>query len=250
MEGISCTCVTYSRVELLEEAIESFLRQDYTGPKELVILNDTDDQTLEFEHPEIVIINSKRRFRSLGEKRDAAVSLCKYDWIAVWDDDDIFLPHRLSFSMNKIIENNLEYYKLGSSFTWDAKNGITKWFNNSYFSACIFSRDAYISTSGHGYTNTGEDFFLENQIKANFKNSCLTEKYGHSKNIQPQDIYYFYRWSDIEGHATSCKGQADELNWISKRRKNNQKRKTGLIQLKPVWRHDYLKLSQDFIKSL
>jgi len=37
---VSCQCITYDRVELLEEAIESFLRQDYKGEKELVILND------------------------------------------------------------------------------------------------------------------------------------------------------------------------------------------------------------------
>ncbi|MCL4258972.1 MAG: glycosyltransferase family 2 protein, partial [Anaerolineales bacterium] len=48
---VSCICPTYGRVELLEEAIESFLRQDYPGQKELIVLNDYAGQTLHFDHP-------------------------------------------------------------------------------------------------------------------------------------------------------------------------------------------------------
>ena len=36
---ISCKCITYGRVEFLEESIESFLRQEYLGKKELIIKN-------------------------------------------------------------------------------------------------------------------------------------------------------------------------------------------------------------------
>ena len=42
LPAVSCICLTYGRVALLEEAIESFLRQDYPGVKELVVLNDLD----------------------------------------------------------------------------------------------------------------------------------------------------------------------------------------------------------------
>ena len=31
--GASCLCLTYGRPHLLEEAVESFLRQDFAGPK-------------------------------------------------------------------------------------------------------------------------------------------------------------------------------------------------------------------------
>ena len=35
--GVSCICPTYARPDLLEEAIQSFLLQDYPGPKELIV---------------------------------------------------------------------------------------------------------------------------------------------------------------------------------------------------------------------
>ena len=40
LPGVSCICLTYGRVALLEEAIFSFLQQDYAGVKELIVLND------------------------------------------------------------------------------------------------------------------------------------------------------------------------------------------------------------------
>ncbi|MEZ4657920.1 MAG: glycosyltransferase family A protein [Caldilineaceae bacterium] len=49
---VSCICLTYGRPAVLEEAIYSFLQQDYQGPKELIVLNDYVDQTLYFDHPE------------------------------------------------------------------------------------------------------------------------------------------------------------------------------------------------------
>ena len=41
---VSCFCLTYGRPRLLEEAIHSFLQQDYAGPKEMIVLNDYADQ--------------------------------------------------------------------------------------------------------------------------------------------------------------------------------------------------------------
>ena len=54
--SISAKCITYGRVSTLEEAIYSFLQQDYPGEKELVIVNDYPKQKLIFDHPEIKII--------------------------------------------------------------------------------------------------------------------------------------------------------------------------------------------------
>ncbi len=52
-----------------------------------------------FDHPEVQVINLPRRFRTLGEKMNAAVALASHDLLFVWDDDDVYLPHRLSFSV-------------------------------------------------------------------------------------------------------------------------------------------------------
>ena len=73
---VSCICLTYGRSELLEEAIYAFLKQDYEGPKELIVLNDHKRQKLQLYHPEVKIFNLSQHFRTDAEKRNAAVSLC------------------------------------------------------------------------------------------------------------------------------------------------------------------------------
>src|SRR5947208_5700304 len=114
---VSCICPTYARPEVLEEAIYSFLRQDYPGKKELIILNDYDQQTLAFEHPEVRVINVPTRFRTVGEKRNAAVALASHDLLFVWDDDDIYLPHRLSFSVARF-ERKKGFFKPDLAWMW------------------------------------------------------------------------------------------------------------------------------------
>ena len=75
LPAVSCICLTYGRPAILAEAIESFLQQDYQGRKELIVLNDYVDQILTFDHPEVRVINVPKRFRTVGEKMNAAVAL-------------------------------------------------------------------------------------------------------------------------------------------------------------------------------
>src|SRR6185436_20242217 len=97
--AVTCICATEGRVELLEEAIHSFLRQDYLGTKELIVLNDTEGQTLVYDHPEVQVVNVPRRFHSAAEKHNAAVGLASHDLIFLWPEGEICLPHRLSFTV-------------------------------------------------------------------------------------------------------------------------------------------------------
>ncbi len=97
MTGISCVCLTYGRTALVEEAIESFRRQKYTGLTELIVLNDCPLQKLVHtpDVPGLFIVNKGTTYASLGEKFNAAVSLCSHPLIANWSEDDISLPDRL-----------------------------------------------------------------------------------------------------------------------------------------------------------
>ena len=97
---ISAICPTFRRPELLEEAIQSFLVQDYAGEKELIIVNDEKEQKLVFDHPQVKIINLNERAPALSDKYNYAVSLTTGDMIVPWDDDDIYLPHRLTTIAN------------------------------------------------------------------------------------------------------------------------------------------------------
>lgn len=103
LPGISVLVPTYGRTTLLAEVIESYRRQDWGGPSELVVYNDLQDQHLRIDveltpNKEISVYNTKLREPTLGDKRNTMLAMAKYPLVTYWDDDDIYLPHRLSLA--------------------------------------------------------------------------------------------------------------------------------------------------------
>jgi len=95
---ISIVCPTYGRPRQLEELISCFLRRDVQDCH-LFIVNDHPRQRLIFNHPEVTVINKPVRYPSLGEKRQDILSMIPSGLWTTWDDDDIYLPGYLSYSL-------------------------------------------------------------------------------------------------------------------------------------------------------
>ncbi len=101
--AISVLTPTFGRTHVLSELIESFIRQDFDGRAELIVLNDHPKQTLTLSQDvtfgsdrRITIINKAERYPDLGTKRNALVNLASHGLVSFWDDDDIYLPSALS----------------------------------------------------------------------------------------------------------------------------------------------------------
>lgn len=107
---IACLCCTYLRAHLLGHVIKSFLEQDYPrADRRLVILDDGGEYMKGHENWPMVmwggdgwiLYSVPTRYASLGEKRNALASYAMTDWpdceaFAIWDDDDLYLPHALT----------------------------------------------------------------------------------------------------------------------------------------------------------
>ena len=140
---ISCLCPTYGRATALGESLECFLAQDYE-PRELIIMNDapvpiTDvaDNRLESYAPGVyrhkaasasVRVYNKPLFSSLGEKYQAMLSLAAGDYVAHWEDDDLYLPGHLSRCVHELhahraIKSSLAYVLSWAAGKW-APGGI------------------------------------------------------------------------------------------------------------------------------
>lgn len=246
---ISCMCLTYGRPRVLEEAIESFLRQDYPGQKELLVLNDEADQQLVFDHPEVAIVNVSRRFRTVGEKRNAAAALCQYDWLAVWDDDDIFLPHRLSFSM-KMMEEGKRYFKPSKALVLN--NGVLSGPKaNLFYSGGLWHRSLYDEVRGHAHMGSGQDLEIERKFQE------LVPKKNYDK-IKPEEIYYLYRWSGTGSYHLSGfgldgdgkkPGNEKVASYVA-REKAAGRVPVGRVDLTPHWKLDYVSLASDYVEEL
>lgn len=247
---ISCMCLTFARPKIvLEEAIYSFLQQDYKGPKELIVLNDFEQQTIKFDHPEVKIINIPKRFKTVGEKRNACAALSTYNMLAVWDDDDIYLPHRLSFSV-QMYDEKKRYFK--PSKAWMMSDGIlTGPKSNLYHSSGIWHRSLFDEVGGYAHMGSGQDM----EIELKYEKLIPHKNYNNIKN---EEIFYIYRWGGtgsyhLSGFGTDKANQKtgnDKVMDYALERLQAGKIASGEIMLNPSWKLDYPTLVKQYINSL
>lgn len=223
--GVSCLCLTYGRPHLLEEAIESFLRQDWTGPGELLVINDHVEQQLVFDHPSVVMVNLPRRLRTLGEKRNLSVALARYDNLLVWDDDDIYLPWRITETMKTLPGD--QFYKCPNAWCitqgrWEERPGY-----NLYHGGTAYTRWLFERAGGYDFIDGGEDAAIEWQ----FQIVTPEEKGRYWKHtvLPPERLYYVYRWGHGSYHTTGQRSIADIEPLVT----------PGAIRLQPRWHQPY-----------
>lgn len=225
---ISCYAITYNRPELLEEAIESFHRQDYTGEKELIILNDMVGQVLRYDHPEVKVINTPCRFRTVGEKRNAAIAMCSGSVIVPWDDDDISLPWRISLSLK--YKGSRKYFKATKAWLWQNGEVKPEPVANVYPSMACWDREFFEQVGGYAFIQSGQDIDLDNRFRK------TGERYV--TDLTPEETYYIYKFGGTGHPHLSSYGYGKGWTEIGKREVAKQKE----ITLNPTWRQDYLDL--------
>lgn len=244
--AVSCMCLTYGRPQVLAEAVQSFLQQNYAGPKELVVLNDLDCQTLRFEHPEVRVINVPKRFHTVGEKRNVCAALASHDLLFVWDDDDIYLSHRLSLSV-KMFDPARRFFKPKTAFVLN--NGVLRGPDRNLFhSSGCWSRSLFDQVRGYAHMNSGQDLEIE----------LLFEKVigkGKDSDIKPGDMFYIYRWAGtgafhLSGYGKDKPGEKTGNQKVGE--SVAQKLKSGALQrgeirIEPQWKCDYAKLAADYL---
>lgn len=245
--SISCKCITYGRVDTLEESIYSFINQDYPGKKELIIVNDYPLQKLEFDHPEVKIINMDEIFETIGDKENFAISKCSYNIIAVWDDDDVALPNHLK-NIAKYFkpDTNLLHWQKGVFYNEPSITDITSLGN----SGIVYSKDIWKKLGGHSKENAGYDMTFVMTI-----HNLAPDKVVRAS--PPDDeVSWFYMWGGrsyhMSGQGTDKEDRPNVIirhtEYIENMRKLG-KIPTGIIKLNPHWNIDYFLMLKEFIQN-
>jgi glycosyltransferase involved in cell wall biosynthesis len=240
---ISCKCITYGRVDTLEESIYSFLNQQYAGKKEMIVINDYPMQNLVFDHPEIKIYNLDKTFETIGEKENFAMSRCSSDVIAQWDDDDIAMSNHLD-NIAKYFskDTDLLHWQKGVLFNENSITAITSLGN----SGIVFSRKIWESIGGYPLENAGYDMTFVLKIKAFSKNIVLASP--------PDDeVSWFYMWGGRSYHMSGLGTDNDSRPNVITRHsehieilRKDGKIPTGIVKLNPKWNKNYTKKLKDF----
>ncbi len=243
---ISCKCITYGRVDTLEESLNAFLKQDYPADKcELIIVNDYPAQTLKFDHPQVQIINVNQTFTTIGAKENFATTFCKGDIICQWDDDDVATSWHLKNVAKYFTDDvNILHWNPGVFFNGDNITDVT-WIGNS---GIVFRKSAWEAVGGHPMENAGYDMtFIEH-----------LHKHGGRIFASPprEEASWFYMWGGrgyhMSGQGHDKPGQINVIQRHSLHVENLRmqgKIPTGEVELSPKWKHDYEQMLKDFINA-
>lgn len=285
---ISCLMPTFNRPAtrpwLLNEAVQSFLLQDYPN-KELIICNDTPDQELLLarNHANIKVVNLPKRFDTLGNKLDWMIrNVAMGEYLCRWDDDDISLPWRLSLSrlMLQHTANMAGVKTFHTNGTLHAREWRPE--NHWYFNgdqivketqhpgnthiAAIWHRDILgftqmppepqSQTSQVGntlppsavpvvYPGAPCPSGLEDQT---FTSELRKRGYPYLGTLLPaEEIFYLYRWGVSDVHLSGRGGGERMQQTYQEIGQMKQTIPTYIIQ--PGWRNDYVRMAREAANS-
>ncbi len=183
---IAAVCCTYLRPKPLGHMIHCFEHQDYED-RELVILDDA-GQYDDARGDRWRLISLSSRFRSLGEKRNAAASLVSPDVeaLAVWDDDDLYLPWALRASVAAL---RVASWSRPSLVLHPQPDGSLRQHRTGglFHGGWAYRRHTFEQCGGYPAKNNGEDRALAARLAATGKPIADPMRLG----FRP---FYVYLW--------------------------------------------------------
>jgi glycosyltransferase involved in cell wall biosynthesis len=193
---ISVLTITYKRHHLLEEAIESFLRQQTTIDSEMVVINDNPEVDYIYEHKRVKIFNCKERFPSIASKLEWGYKQCKYDYVYRLDDDDLLATWALENVKTDIIENpGFEIYRSRGMYFFvnnEFQKEDSNINNGNVYSKAYLDRIKFPDKSGD------EDMYITFRNNANIYESKLKHT-------------MIYRWGMATLHISGMGIQPNEV---------------------------------------
>lgn len=106
--GVTAVVPTHNRPELMAKAVESILNQDYRGQIEVIVVFDACEPVL----PELDLAPnralralSNHRTRGLAGARNTGIADASHDLVAFLDDDDEWLPGKLTRQLELLKAN-------------------------------------------------------------------------------------------------------------------------------------------------
>ena len=222
---ISILTITYKRAHLLEEAIQSFLKQDPISGAEMVIINDNPEVDYVCNHFGVKIINHKERFPSIAAKLEFGYRQCKNEFIYRLDDDDLLAPDALKLVFDAIHPNTPivtyhEIYRSSSHYFYE-NNKFVK-ISDNINNGNVYSK-AYLSR-------------IKWPDKSGDEDADIT--FNHNADIFTiQKPTMIYRWGMNTLHISGMGKQTNEA--ILKEADKVLKQEKGEMILNPHFNNDY-----------
>ncbi len=184
---IAAVCCTYLRPVQLGYMVRCFELQDYDD-RELVILDDAGQYDNQ-QGDRWRLISTDRRFSTLGEKRNAAAGMVSDDVeaLAVWDDDDLYLPWALRASVEAL--QHADWSRPGLVLPPQPDGSLRQHQTGGLFhGGWAHRRDSFQKAGGYPAMDNGEDQTLAGRLLRQGTNETDPMQWG----FKP---FYIYPWA-------------------------------------------------------
>ncbi len=238
---ISTIIPLYNAKDTIKSTIESVLNQTYTGPIEIIVVNDGSTDGCEKIVEDMIETNKTNKIIKLINKKNGGVSSARNrgikeatgEWIALLDSDDIWLPEKLEKQFKEIEKNpdiqfigtnrNNESYpffgkKKHHLYTLNAKEIILKWWPST--PTVMFKRNIFFEVGGYDESLKGAedgDFWLRcaNKYQIYVLSEFLVET-GHGKRSFGQSGLSANMPKMYQGEILALKGtkKRKQINWF------------------------------------
>lgn len=233
---VSILCATHGRPHYLAEAVESFHRQTYAGPMEMVIVNDCPGQSLRCAMESVRVVNVPRAYAALMLKRRVIASLARGSLCQVWDDDDIHMPDSVAYGVE-----HLEPGDIASRGWWELRlesdGEVTRRVCSPLRTVTVRTQALLAAMDGLENDSPGSDYQLLQR--------ALAARWFTNKHVGPrfpaQVIYRPYLPGIHAGTAPSAVYQQAVQEAIA-----SGTLPSGDITIEPAWRQDYTALAVGF----
>ena len=234
---VSCVMTTFRRKTCVERSVMMWLKQDYAGPLELIILNTDEEFPIviedrayldQFSNRNICIVNNnidqetRQPYTNVGSIRRDAMLLATGEYYICWDDDDVFLQWCVRQCVDGVLRHpQADGWKPRYSLfeITNNPNGIVQAQNT--LEASIIVRLATLREIGFNLENGTEHLKWYTTL-------------SHGGRII-EDAYsipgYSYRWNDptVAGHKQS--GNMGDPNNFENHKRASQDRFNGPLTL-------------------
>jgi hypothetical protein len=188
---IGAVCITYLRPKRLGHLIWCFQQQTHEN-RVLVILDDA-GQYDDTEGDRWRLVSRSERFPTLGDKRNAATKLLPDDVeaVAVWDDDDLYLPHALAASANALQDADWSCPSLVLHPTEDGKMQMHLT-GGLFHGGWAYRREMFDRVGGYPAIDNGEDQGLLARLKR--AGAKIADPLLMRENVPAIKPFYVFPW--------------------------------------------------------
>lgn len=204
-----CLCPTYNRPwRLLEESLACFHSQVHKDA--FLLIYDDLGVFPEQRHDNWALISTTTREPGIVEKYNRMLELAQqfgpFDALALWDDDDIYLPNHLLHHAQILNDYELSY----PSRVWSTYTGqrLVEPSGGRFWASLAIRYDAFVRTGGFVLTRRAD---FDQQSLGKWLRGCTCGEPDRSR-----EPTYVFRWSDTGcRHSQTLMKTAKDEYWYS-----------------------------------